>query len=114
MNEFYNKIVPLALKKIMKAHDPAYPEPQFVDKLETPTRGAVNRGKLDVEGPHKFGFTTFPITDAVKESVKGGQPLFALGGSIRKYTDPKLVRSATLRKIFDGVPSARAAMAKKH
>lgn len=71
MNEFYNKIVPLALKKIMRGHDVAYPEPARVDKLETPTKG-----------PAGEGFTVFPITDAVKQSANRGQPLFARGGSL--------------------------------
>ncbi len=84
MNEFYNKIVPLALKKIMRGHDAAYPEPSFAEKLETPTQGAINRGKRDVEGPAKFGFTVFPLTDHIKQSVKNGQPLFSRGGRVKK------------------------------
>jgi hypothetical protein len=73
MNEFYNKIMPLALKKIMRGHDADYPEPARVDKLETPTKGKVGKG-----------FTVFPITDAIRKSVHGGQPLFARGGQVKK------------------------------
>jgi hypothetical protein len=86
MNEFYGKIVPLALKKIMGRHDAAYPEPSFVDKLETPTRGAISH-KNEIKGPNKFGFTVFPITDAVRASVEVGQPLFALGGDKYRLTE---------------------------
>jgi hypothetical protein len=118
MNEFYNKIVPLALKKIMRGHDPAYPNPEFAGHLETPARGMVNRGEGRERGPEqgyrepKYGFTVFPITESVKTSVEKGQPLFALGGRVKavkklaararggsvKYEPPSTYANKLLRK----------------
>ena len=95
MREFYGKIVPLALKKLMRGQDAAYPEPQRVEKLETPSKGPAGKG-----------FTVFPITDAVRASVARGQPLFARGGAVRRTS----IKEAAKRNAWHGDPHARAAM----
>ena len=95
MREFYGKIVPLALKKLMRGHDAAYPEPQRVEKLETPSKGPAGKG-----------FTVFPITDAVRASVARGQPLFARGGAVRRTS----IKEAARCNAWRGNPDARAAM----
>lgn len=68
MEEFYNKIVPKNLGNILNKLDPETKR-QYVEQLQTPN------------GMKGQGFTTFPITDKVREAVKGGMPLFSNGSS---------------------------------
>lgn len=63
-------IVPKNLKNILRKIDKSSPDPVVVDKLDTPGSGMKGEG-----------FTLFPLTDKVKQTVKEqGQPLFAMRG----------------------------------
>ena len=68
MNEFYNKIVPKNLRKILNKFDKSI-KPEHIETVDSPS-GEKDLGK---------GFTVFPITEKVRnEIVDKGQPLFAL------------------------------------
>ena len=122
MNEFYNKIVPKNLGNILKKIDPKAPPSEFHERLATPTRGSVNRGQLEVE-PHSvvdnegfsqqiqptYGFTVFPLTDKIKQSVtQKGQPLFKRGGTVRRADGGETVmpKNTTATPQYDtAIPS---------
>ncbi len=77
------------LGKILKTYDPVHPGGQYVEKLETPTRGAKGEG-----------FTVFPITDTVKKSVtEQGHPLFNRGGAVQRRTEGGAASPLTLESI---------------
>ena len=71
MSTFYDKIVPKNMKNILGKIDPDAAKPMSIDKLDSPS-GKSGLGQ---------GFTLFPITPKVRETVmQQGQPLFANGG----------------------------------
>lgn len=85
MRVFYGRsdkegIVPKNLRNILERMDKDSARPMPVEALTTPTKGVTNRGDLRIsDGGSDFGFTLFPLTDKVKQSVmKEGQPLFAI------------------------------------
>jgi len=69
MRGFYNDIVPKNLRKILQGFDKSI-APQRIDTLDTPTKGPAGKG-----------FTLFPLTDKLKQSVEAeGQAMFAIAG----------------------------------
>lgn len=93
MREFYgtrtaNGIVPKNLRNILSKIDKDSPAPVKVEKLETSQGAQGWQGDLGPGFRHsniigggadkaQTGFTLFPITDKIREAVKGGQPLFS-------------------------------------
>lgn len=69
-NKGQTGIVPKNLRNLLQKLDKASPSPQHIDTLDSPS-GKSGLGQ---------GFTLFPLTEKVKQSVKSeGQPLFAAG-----------------------------------
>lgn len=88
MQEFYNKIVPKNLGNLLKKMDPSI-KGERVPTLRSHD-GKKNLGK---------GFTVFPITDKVKDAVRGGQPMYA------KTTAQRVVDMVQKGKPYNGLPS---------
>lgn len=82
---FYDRIVPKNLRNILRKIDKSSPDGVFVKKIETSQGMEGWKGEAESMSPangadaNKTGFTLFPLTDAVKNSVRDvGQPMFAI------------------------------------
>jgi hypothetical protein len=118
-------IVPKNLRKLLEKIDKDSARPVKVEKLETsqgPHGWQGDKGQYEAPNewasinvrkpidPSQTGFTLFPLTDRVKQTVlDDGQPLFAFGGltspgaDINAYTDAVVMakQGASPKEIWD-------------
>ena len=88
MNDFYNKIVPKNLSKILKEYDPKAPASYYTPGVKTHNKDFANKGdRYDYEDSPHFGFKVFPLTNKIKEAVKRGQKMFKHGGSVLSHSE---------------------------
>lgn len=88
MKQFYDRLVPQALEKLARKHDPEARVQLHNHELTTQRPGRARE--------HTHNLHSLEITPKMRESIKRGQPAYASGGAVGTSADSGITRSTHL------------------